>query len=75
MGNLEDIIAKNAYNKIRNNTLSESVMFATIEMYIKRPLIDAEKARIREYAAMIRSGELSFEDYRILYQSKIGQLK
>lgn len=75
MRSIEDVIARGAYNKIREGTLSETVMFATIEMYVRRPLTEDEKARIREYAEKIRSGEMSFEEYRELYQSKVRQVK
>ena len=75
MQNIEDIIAKGAYYKIRNNTISEPTIFGTIEMYIKRPLTETEKARIREYAEKIRSGELSYDEYRSLYKSKISRIR
>lgn len=74
MGTFEDVLAKSAYYKIRNNALPESAMFAAIETYIKRPLTDGQKANIRVYADKIKRGEMSFDEYRALYHSKIHSI-
>lgn len=65
-------IAKTAYNKIKENKVTESAIFSTIEMYIRRPMTERQKHFVRFYIEKIKRGEMSFDEYWTLLNEKIA---
>lgn len=71
MKSFKDMLIKNAYYQIKDNKISERAMFTAIEIYLKKPITDRHKNLVREYAQKIKAGELTFDEYWTLYQSKL----
>lgn len=67
---LRDSFVRDAYYRIRDEKVSEEAIIKAIQLYLRRPLSEHYKMRVHEYSQKIKSGELTFEQYWKIYESR-----